>query len=192
MAITVLPAAAARWDDVVEVFGRRGDNPAWDWCRLFVEPGPTGENGAPDNRAALRNEIKDAPVAPGLVAYLDGRPVGWSRIGPRSRFAAVTGNRTLAAVLSEEPTAWWVACFATRPEARGLGVGTALLTAAATHAAGQGATALEGYPVDVARLTATKVGAASLYTGTLPMFLAAGFVEVARPRPARPLVRLEL
>ena len=31
-------AVARRWDDVVEVFGTRGD-PSWCWCQFFVTTG---------------------------------------------------------------------------------------------------------------------------------------------------------
>ena len=34
-----------------------------------------------DNRQALRQEITDAAVAPGLIAYVDARPVGWTGLG---------------------------------------------------------------------------------------------------------------
>jgi hypothetical protein len=55
-----------------------------------------------------------------------------------------------------------------------------------------GATAVEGHPVDVARLTAAHVTASALYTGTRAMFAAAGFAEVARTYPTRPVMRLSL
>jgi GNAT superfamily N-acetyltransferase len=193
VSISIEEATPERWADVVGVFGRRGDDPSWDWCRTFLTPGPVlPGTGKPDNRAALQNEIEHADVPPALIAYLDGNPAGWSRVGPRDRFPGVVGNRTLRNALSPDPGAWWVTCFATRQDARGRGIGTALLRADAEYARRHGATALEGYPVDVANLKAKRVGASALYTGTLPLFLAAGFTEIARPSPTRPLMRLEL
>ena len=53
-----------------------------------------------------------------------------------------------------------------------------------------GASLVEGYPVDPA--VRRPSGAAELYHGVLSVFLAAGFTEVARPQPARPVVRLAL
>jgi hypothetical protein len=52
------------------------------------------------------------------------------------------------------------------------------------------ATAFEGHPVDVAALRAARVGASAIFTGTLAMFAAAGFAEVARTYPTRPVMRL--
>ena len=190
--ISVHPATAERWSDVVAVFGRRGEDPSWCWCRTFLEPGPpVNGDGGPDNRGALQSEVLQDAVPPGLIAYLDDRPVGWSRVGPRRLFPGVTRNRSLAAVLSDEPNAWWVTCFSTQVRSRGLGVGKALLRADLEHARAYGATVVEGYPVDVANLKAKRVGASALYTGTLRLFESAGFIEVARPSPTRPLVRFE-
>jgi hypothetical protein len=66
----------------------------------------------------------------------------------------------------------------------------AALLDAVVFARGHGATAIEGHPVDVAALRATRVSGSVLYTGTMAMFLAAGFSEVARTFPNRPLMRL--
>lgn len=83
----VRPVSADRWDDLVRVFGRRGDDPSWCWCRLFVAPEDAAVSAsARTNRQALEREIASAAVPPGLIAYVDERPVGWTRIGPRSAF----------------------------------------------------------------------------------------------------------
>ncbi len=89
MSVQMRPATADRWSDLVKVFGQRGEDPSWCWCRLFLRSA-TCETEAlrprPDNRDALRQEITHAAVAPGLLAYVDDQPVGWTRVGPRSDF----------------------------------------------------------------------------------------------------------
>jgi len=102
----------------------------------------------------------------------------------------VQGNRALARVLTEDPGVWWVTCFAIDSRHRRSGVGSALLEAAVTFARDQGATAVQGHPVDVAALSATRVSGSALYTGTKAMFVAAGFSEVARTFPTRPVMQL--
>ncbi len=179
----------------MSVFGRRGDDPSWCWCRRFLSPGRTESVGAvalPDNRSALREEIAAASIPPGLIAYVDGQPVGWTRVGPRSGFPGVTGNRALARVLTGEPGGWWVTCFAVDSRYRRTGVGAALLGAAVEYAREHGATSIEGHPVDVAALTASRVAGSAVFTGTMAMFAAAGFSEVARTYPTRPVMRLSL
>ncbi|MPZ94585.1 MAG: GNAT family N-acetyltransferase [Propionibacteriales bacterium] len=193
MSVEVRPVTADRWSDLVSVFGRRGDDPSWCWCRLFLRSAAEG-SATPkprlDNRNALRQEIVHAAVPPGLLAYVDGQPVGWSRVGPRSDFPRVAGNRALAKVLTDDPGAWWVTCFAVDSHYRRSGVGSALLKAAVELAREHGATAVEGHPVDVAGLKAARVGGSAVFTGTVAMFTAAGFTEIGRTYPTRPVMRL--
>jgi GNAT superfamily N-acetyltransferase len=185
VSVQVRPATPDRWSDLVTAFGRRGEDPSWCWCRRFLEKSElTG-----DNREALRREIADASVPPGLIAYVDEQPVGWTRVGPRSDFPGVIGNRALARVLKDYPGTWWVTCFVVDSRYRRSGVGSALLNAAVAFARERGATAVEGHPVDVAGLSASRVGGSALFTGTVAMFTAAGFTEVARTYPTRPVMR---
>jgi GNAT superfamily N-acetyltransferase len=96
-------------------------------------------------------------------------------------------------VLTEDDDgAWWVSCFKVDSRHRRAGIGAALLGAAVEHARVHGATSVEGHPVDVAALTAARVSGSAIYTGTVAMFTAAGFTEVARTYPTRPVMRLEL
>jgi len=96
----------------------------------------------------------------------------------------------LARVLTEDSGVWWVTCFAVDSRHRRSGVGSALLKAAVEFAREHGATAVVGHPVDVAALSAARVGGSAVFTGTMAMFSAAGFCEVARTHPSRPVMRL--
>src|SRR5258708_25813309 len=108
MSVQVQPATADRWSELVRVFGRRGEDPSWCWCRLFLRS-PSHETSAsgpvPDNRDALRQEITHAPVPPGLIAYVETHPGGWTRVGPRSAFPAVSCHKALARLLTVHPAA---------------------------------------------------------------------------------------
>ncbi len=195
MDVQVRPATADRWSDLVSVFGRRGEDPSWCWCRLcFGSPTNESADSTPrlDNRDALRQEIIHAAVPPGLLAYVEKQPVGWTRVGPRSDFPRVSGNRALARVLTADRGVWWVTCFAVANRHRRSGVGSALLKTAVEFAREHGATAIEGHPVDVAALSAARVGGSAIFTGTVAMFSAAGFAEVARTHRSRPVMRLPL
>jgi GNAT superfamily N-acetyltransferase len=93
-------------------------------------------------------------------------------------------------VLTEDPGVWWITCFAVDSHHRRSGVGSALLKGAVEFARDHGATAVEGHPVDVARLSAARVGGSAVFTGTVAMFAAAGFTEVGRTYPSRPVMRV--
>jgi GNAT superfamily N-acetyltransferase len=177
--LTVAAATADRWDDVAAALGAR--RPDACWCQRFRgSPGP-------DHRAALRREVSgDVPI--GLLAYVDGAPAGWSRVVPRHTLPVVRDNRALRRLLPDDPAAWWVACVVVHRSYRGRGVGAALVRAAVDHARAHGATVLHGHPVDVARLSA-RPSASALFTGTVTQFAAAGFTEIGRTYPSRPVLR---
>lgn len=191
MTITTSLATSDVWDDVVAAFGRRGADPNWCWCQRFLEP-RLDDARASSNRDALRLEIEGASVPPGIVAYVDRTPAGWSRVMPRAGVALVLRNRALRRILDDDPRAWWITCFAVDRRYRGMGVATALLDAAVRHARDHGATALEGHPVDTDALQAERVGASALFTGTMRTFLTSGFREIGRTYPSRPVMRLDL
>lgn len=108
----------------------------------------------------------------------------------RAAFPGVTGNKALSRVLTADNTGvWWVTCFAVDPHRRRSGVGLAFLQAAVEFARQYGAAGVEGHPVDTAGLEAARVAPSALYTGTKAMFAAAGFAEVARTYPTRPVMR---
>jgi GNAT superfamily N-acetyltransferase len=182
------PATSARWDDVVSAFGRRGVDPSWCWCRRFMERDLAAAE-ATDNRTALHREISTALIAPGLVAYVDDTPAGWTRVMPRNDVPGVMANRALRRLLADDPGAWWVTCFAVQQQYRSIGVGRVLLKAAVLHALEHGATSVEGHPVDTDALKAEHTSGSALFTGTMRLFLAAGFTEVGRTYPSRPIMR---
>lgn len=182
MNLRVLPATAARWGDVETVLGSRAGKPDSCWCQRFRQ------HPESSNQAALRREMTTAEVAVGLVAYVDDRPAGWSRVVPRHTLPGIVGNRALQRLLDDDENAWWVTCFAVRREHRGQGVAVALLNAAADHAREHGASVVDGHPVDLARLKG-RPSPAALFTGTLTALWAAEFHEIGRTYPTRPVMR---
>jgi GNAT superfamily N-acetyltransferase len=189
-AVSVVPATADRWDDVVAVFEGPGD-PGRCWCQWFFRGASAERVDAEPNRAALRAQV--SMRAPGVLGYLDGVPTGWCAVAPRPTYTRLTRSRLLAFTDAEEladPSVWAVTCFVVRRTARGRGLAGALLAGAVELAREGGATLVEGYPIDLAERPRTS--SAELYHGPLQVFLRAGFTEVARRTPGRSLVRLDL
>jgi GNAT superfamily N-acetyltransferase len=188
--VTVLPATAESWDDVVAVFDGPGD-PGRCWCQWFLRGASADRVDAEPNRAALRAQLDVAPA--GVLGYLDGEPSGWCAVAPRPGYTRLTRSpllRGLADPPLDDPSVWSVTCFVVRRAARRRGLSSALLRGAVDLAGAGGAALVEGYPVDPAVRRAGS--AAELYHGVLSVFERSGFTEVARPQPARPVVRLRL
>jgi predicted GNAT family acetyltransferase len=88
----------------------------------------------------------------------------------------------------DEKPVWSIVCFVVPSEHRGQGVATALLEGAVAFAKKQGATIVEAYPKE----PGGKVADDSLWFGRKSMYDKAGFSEVARHTPGRPVVRKAL
>ena len=189
--VRTVPVDEVPWDDVRAVFGTRGD-PARCWCQWFKIPTGQLQHSSPDELSGMLHDQVLRGPAPGAIAYLEDEPVGWCAVEPRPRYSRLLNTKVANATTepADDPSVWAVTCFVVRVGFRRRGVAQALLEAAVDRARAAGARAVEGYPVD----TAERVDAssASLYVGTLSLFLAAGFTEVARPQPDRVLVSLKL
>ena len=191
IAIDVQPLTEATWPALAGLFAEGGD-PRWCWCQYFRVRGLDWSNSSADDNRDRLHALAAAGPPPGLVAFRDGRAVGWVSLGPRTGFDRLNHAKLLAPV-DDRPT-WSIVCFVVSRRARGSGVATALLDAAIAFARQAGAERLEAYPVDTG---GGKVPAAYAYLGTLSMFEAAGFEVVERRQwnrttPVRPIVRLEL
>lgn len=188
--ITVASVADVPWADVRKVFGQRGD-PARCWCQYFkISNSEWNDNPAERLEGLLCDQVRDQAIPPGVVAYLDGEPVGWCAIEPRAAYPRLLRSKVVADGSHEhldDGSVWAVSCFVVRVGYRRRGVSTRLLRAAVDQAARLGARTIEGYPVDT---TERKRSAADLYHGTLSLFEAAGFEIMSRPSAGRAVVRL--
>jgi GNAT superfamily N-acetyltransferase len=179
--VQILPASAGLWPAITDLFSAGGD-PKWCWCMFWRKPGSNWSNTtAEENRAGLE-ALVGGDLAPGLVALRDGTAVGWVGLGPREAFGRLERSRTIPRL--DGDGVWSVNCFVVAKGARRTGIANALLEAAAAYARDHGARTLEGYPVDT---QGGRITSASAYTGTLGMFLRAGFTIAAdttsRPAP---------
>ena len=186
MALEVHPLTPGRWDDLVTLFDRPGDARGC-WCMYWRVRGREFDRlGGRGARDAFQEVVAAGPP-PGLLAYQDGRPVGWCAVAPRESFPRVLRSPVLRP--ADESPAWAIVCFyVERGERRG-GVAATLLDAAVEFAAEGGAEAVEGYPKDTGD---ARRHANELFVGTVAMFRRAGFEEVARRSPTRPIMRRRL
>lgn len=177
------PASAGRWDDVAELFGPRGAC-AGCWCMWpRLEAADFARGKGDGNRRALRLLVARGEE-PGILATIGGRVVGWCAVAPRAQYRRLERSRVLKPV-DDEPV-WSVPCFFVAREFRRQGLSVELLRAAVEFAAARGARVVEGYPVDAGGKKAADV---FVWTGLVSTFERAGFVEVARRSPTRPIMR---
>jgi len=189
MKLTVRPVTLERWPDLEAVFNARGCSVARGcWCMYYRRSGspaplPAGSTRPQANRAELKALVA-AGAAPGLIGYFGKTPVGWVSLGPRDDYAKLRRSPVMKAV--DELPVWSIVCFVVPAQYRDQGVAKALLDGAIAYARKRGATLLEAYPVD----KRSRSHDDSMWFGAKSMYDDAGFKEVARRKPTRPIVRL--
>ncbi|MGZ5182159.1 MAG: N-acetyltransferase family protein [Ramlibacter sp.] len=189
--VVVHPLTPQRWGDLEAIFNARGCSVARGcWCMYYRVSGKgpltrPGESQRAGSRAALQALAAHDPP-PGLIGYRGATPVGWISLGPRQDYAKLEKSPVMGPV--DAQAVWSVVCFVVPSAYRGQGVARQLLAGAVAYARKRGVRLLEAYPVDKAQPSAGQ----SSWFGSKAMFDEAGFEEVARRKPARPVVRLKL
>lgn len=178
------PLTSDRWNDFEQLFGKNGACGGC-WCMLWRLSRKQFESQKGDgNRRAMKTLVESGDI-PGLLGYLGGQPVGWCAIAPREHYPALNRSRVLKPV--DDQPCWSVSCLFVHREYRKKGVSIQLLRAAVNYVRGKGGEILEGYPVEPKG--DKPIPPAFAWTGIAKAYEAAGFREVARGSPTRPIMR---
>jgi GNAT superfamily N-acetyltransferase len=191
----IVPANEASFDDLQTIFGTRGQACRCQCQRYKLRPRESFGSFPTEERAQRLREQTDcghpeSDTTSGLVAYLDGEPVGWCAVEPRPEYhGLVRTNRVPWEGRAEDKadaSVWAVTCLFTRAGFRRQGVSRALARAAVDVARTRGARAIEGYP-----MTSKNAILEELHVGTERTFADAGFTEVSRPTLRRAVMRID-
>ena len=195
--LTIVPANEASWEDLRAIFGDRG-YAAYCQCQKFKMRNWAEWNSTPvwERMQRLQDQTHcgdpAARTTSGLVAYLDGEPVGWCAVEPRQAYPRLPPRRTVFSARGEDPadgSVWAVTCFVTRVGFRHRGVSTALAAAAVDFARERGARAVEGYPMITT--PGYEITWGELFVGSRNSFADAGYVEVSHPTKRRVVMRVD-
>ena len=187
MNLTFQPLTVTQWDDFVELFGERGACGGC-WCMLWRLTRKQFEAQKGELNKRAMKAIVDSEEVPGILAYVGTKAIGWCAIAPRSTYSALARSRILQPI--DDSPCWSVACLFIEKAYRKQGVSTQLLAAAIGYAKSKGAAVVEGYPVEPK--SEEDIPPAFAWTGIPKAFIRAGFKEVARRSPTRPIMRIKL
>jgi GNAT superfamily N-acetyltransferase len=180
------PATPERWRDLEQLFGPRG---ACGGCRcmwLRLSWTQFEQHKGDGNKQALEGLVAAGRI-PGVLAYHEGRPVGWCSVAPREEFPRLEASRTLRRI--DDRPVWSVVCFYVARPWRRRGITVGLLKAAVAYARQQGAAMVEGYPVAP---RVPDMPAVFAWPGLVAAFRRVGFTEVARRSATRLIMRMPL
>lgn len=173
------PVTPARLPDLARFSERHGKFRYCSCMRWRLTSADYKRSTKEDRVATLDGLVQqDTPV--GVLAYQDGEPVGWCSVAPRETYAALERFHALPRL--DDTPVWSVVCFFVDSAVRRSGVTLGLLRAAVEYAVSQGATVIEGYPVEPRARLYT-------YMGFPATFLRAGFRDVTPPGQARLVMR---
>jgi GNAT superfamily N-acetyltransferase len=147
------------------------DYPAWQSC-YCMETHRTESDAewaartAADNRRDMTLLIQSGKVT-ALLAFVDGKPVGWCNYGETTQLAGLAQRFGLEA--ADHAGVGSVACFVIAAPYRKHGVASKLLAAAIDRLRASGLRAVEAYP------SHTEDSAQGNYRGPLEMYVRAGF-----------------
>jgi GNAT superfamily N-acetyltransferase len=178
------PLTPDRWAALEALFGPHGAY-AGCWCMWWrLSRAEFGRQSGEQRKAGLK-ELVDSGHVPGILAYLDEKPVAWVSVAPRETYPPLERSRALKRV--DEQPVWSIVCFFVAKPCRGQGLMVDLLRGAVAYAAQNGARIVEAYPVDPGERTVR--GSSEGYMGLASAFQRAGFVEVARRTPRQLVMR---
>ena len=181
--LTVQALTADLWPALEDLFGKWGASNGC-WC-MYWRLGGAYRGRREENKRALRNIVRGG-FPPGLLAFDGNLAVGWCQLTPRDAIPWLDHMWWFQRV--DAAPVWSISCFFVRRSYRRQRVMTHLIFAALQAAKRAGAAVLEAYPIDTDVANSTS----NIFTGTASTFARAGFREVARRAPARPIMRHDL
>jgi len=177
--LTFKPVTRSTKDDFVTLFEGPGA-PKYCWCMAWRADKDEVKLPGPKRKPMMMARI-DKRVPVGLVGYLEGEPVAWVAISPKSTFRDGLGGPEP----QEGEAIWSLVCMFTRRAHRGEGRGHELIAAAVKEARTRGATVVEAYPVD-------PDSPSYRFMGFVSAFEKDGFKPAGDAGTRRHVMRLEL
>ncbi|MYH60986.1 MAG: GNAT family N-acetyltransferase [Caldilineaceae bacterium SB0675_bin_29] len=177
-----LPVTAERLPDLEEFSNCHGKF-RYCSCMRWRMTSSAFRRSTKEKRVAALEELVRAGTPVGILAYSGTTPVGWCSVAPRESYAALERSRVLPRV--DDAPVWSVVCLFVDRRFRRQGLTGRLLQAAVDYARGQGAPAVEGYPVAPDAPSYT-------YMGTPETYRRAGFVDVTPVGQKRMVMRYNL
>ena len=181
--LTFHPLELRRWNDFETLFGERGAcGGCWCMSWRLARSGFEKLKGQ-GNKNAMKRLVRNNEQI-GMIAYSDGKPIGWCAVAPREHFIKLENARVLKRI--DDQPVWSITCFFINKEFRRKGISVELLKSVIAFCRENGVEIIEAYPIIP---YSKNMPAAFAWTGILSSFSKAGFTVAKRWSKARPIVR---
>ena len=177
------PVTLSVWDDFVSLFNEPGIQNGC-WCMYWRLRRADCQHGYGEGNKQAFKAVLESGQVPGILAYHQGRPVGWCAIAPRQDTSVLDRSPTLKRV--DDQPVWSITCFFISKPYRRQSMTENLIRAALDYARQHGAQIVEAYPL---RTEITKLLPYERYMGIQSTFERLGFAVVAQRSQRRPVMR---
>jgi len=171
-AIEVSPAH--EFADLQTMFAPKRPESSVCWCLSWRLSSKENRALTGTARADKVRELCSRPLAPGVIAHIDGEVAGWAGIAPRADLHPFHTSRKIPHL--DDLPVWSLWCLRVRPGYRKQGLTPALIDGAVEYARASGAPCVESYPADNGN---ERMDLTMAYVGTRRMFERAGFRKAA-------------
>lgn len=184
--LEIYPLDYSRWDDFEMLFGERGACGGC-WCMAWrLKSAEFNRQKGDGNKSAMQSLVKQNEQI-GLIAYIDGKPVGWCAVAPRENYPRLENSKVWKRI--DDNPVWSITCFFIARPYRRKGISFELIKGAISFCKAAGVKIIESYPVVPYR---EKIPDPFAWTGIPSVFEKAGFVVAERRSPSKPVMRYYL
>jgi GNAT superfamily N-acetyltransferase len=181
--LEIYPLDYSRWGDFEILFGKRGACGGC-WCMAWrLKPSEFNRQKGEGNKLAMQSLVRQNEQI-GLLAYIDGEPVGWCAIAPRENYPKLENSKVWKRI--DGNPVWSITCFFIAKPYRRKGLSLELIKGAVNFCRTNGVKIIESYPVVPYR---DNIPDAFAWTGFPNVFEKAGFVVAERRSPSKPVMR---
>ena len=184
--ITIYPLDITRWRDFETLFGERGACGGCFCMSWRLRKSDFEKQKGDVNKQAMK-KLVEQNKSTGLLAYVEGKAIGWCAVAPREVYLRLERSRVLKRI--DEKPVWSITCFYITKAFRRKGISTLLIKGAIDYCKEKDAKIIEAYPVVP---YSRKVPDVFMWTGMPTAFEQAGFVVAEKRSNSRPIMRYYL
>jgi GNAT superfamily N-acetyltransferase len=142
LAFSSLPKS--RWSNFETLFGERGACRGC-WCMSWrLNHAEFEKQKGAGNKRAMKKLVEEKKQI-GIIAYLDGEPIGWCSVAPREKFIQLESSRVLKPI--DDKPVWSITCFFLAKDYRRRGLSVDILKGVIAFCKMRCVKILEAYPI---------------------------------------------
>jgi GNAT superfamily N-acetyltransferase len=181
--LEIYPLDMTRWEDFESLLEARGGCGGC-WCMSWrLKKSDFYKFRGDGNKLAMK-ALVDQNESVGLLAYVDGKPVGWCAIAPRGAYPKLENSKVWKRI--DDKQVWSITCLFIAKSFRRKGISFELVKGAINYCKASHISIIEAYPIVP---YGDKIPDAFAWTGFPVIFEKAGFVVAERRSPSKPMMR---